>query len=692
MYSPVSYFTNDEGSLTCYTDELDVCFCKYCMEKMRDWLKDEYPSLDALNKEWKTNFGSWTDIIPYTYEESRKINNFAAWTDHRRFMEIGFVNAYKQIRDIIREFDPPARARMSGTQSPTPYSGYDYYLLHQVVGFFEAYPGGNQFELHRSFRKPDTVIGRWSGYGVSGVTAKNNIWEVVFHDMNLVSIFWEYAFLNMDFTFSKSAVDYAEVFKEIRREGIGKLLLYSAKRDNMNIAVHYSMNCIHGSYTNNTFEKYEGNRGGWLKILEDLGYQYTMLSTPQIELGALNGSKNKSTESTAATESVQQNHEEYKVLIMPYAISLSKKESDEIREFVNSGGFVIADFQTGIMNEHSTLSDKGSLDDMFGISRVYTESRKFNLDQELEKNNNFDLSKFPLHLTKSEIASIQLPDVYGRGDIFIAEGGTRLDGGTPAYLHTFGRKVPGVTFNGYGTGTAVYLNFAVDKYMSFRQDKNCSIRDIIKKILEISPVRKTVSLYTTSGEPIEHGYETICYNDINARYIGILRELDENTRLGFDGLPVNNAFVCEKRDESVIIKLDEKAYIYDVREKSFVGFTNIIETCFTDGDAKLYSVLQYKVDDILIHVPEKVACGDKLEVDIVVYSDIPYIEHDNVLAVKFIDPDGEYSIHYSENIIIKEKEYQKTVSIPYNEKTGTWTIEVKDVATGNSTVRTFRVI
>jgi hypothetical protein len=302
-FGPISYFANDEGSLTCYTDELDLCFCPDCMSEMREWLKGEYNTLEELNREWGTDFKEWNEVVPYTAEEAKKKGEYASWGDHRRFMEIVFTNAYKRISECVNREDPEGIIRMSGCQASTAYSGYDYYQLHQYVGYFEAYGVGNQMEFHRSFAKPETIIGGWTGYGVSGVNARHQIWGRVLHGLTLMSIFWQYACINPDFTYSRSAVDMGKAFKEIRREGIGKLLLYTASRDSLGIAIHYSMPSVHGSYIIGDEQRFKDNREGWINLLEDMGYQYNFIATQQIEEGQL----------------VEKG---CKLLILPYSIAL----------------------------------------------------------------------------------------------------------------------------------------------------------------------------------------------------------------------------------------------------------------------------------------------------------------------------------------------------------------------------------
>ena len=213
-YMPVAYFANDEGSLTCYTDELDFCFSPHCLGKLRAWLREKYGSLKALNRRWKRSFASWDRVMPDTYLEAVGRNEFAAWGDHRLFMENTFAGAYQKLVDTIKEKDPDGVVRMSGCQASTAYSGYDYYQLHQHIGYFEAYGVGNQYEYHRSFKRPGTILGGWFGYGQKGATVKHALWHAFFHGLTLISVFWEISNLNPDFTLFEGSRDMGEVFKD----------------------------------------------------------------------------------------------------------------------------------------------------------------------------------------------------------------------------------------------------------------------------------------------------------------------------------------------------------------------------------------------------------------------------------------------------------------------------------------------
>ncbi len=664
-YGPVSYFANDEGSITCYVDELDLCFCPYCMLEMHKWLQSEYLSLDHLNQIWGTHFQSWDLVVPYTLLEAQDAREYASWGDHRRFMELTFTEAYRRIGSIIREADPNGVIRMSGCQASTAYSGYDYYELHQHVGYFEAYGVGNQFEYHRSFARPNTIIGGWFGYGADGVRVRNSIWNALFHNLTLISIFWEYSCLNPDFTFSRSAQDMSQAFLEIRREGIGKLLLHSAARDSLGIAIHYSMHSIHGTHIHNDAPRFETNRQGWIDILEDLGYQYNFVASQQIESGEL-VSKG------------------FKLLILPYSIALTDEEAEQIEHFAEQGGIVVGDLQTGIMNEHCVLSDNGKLDELFGIERLSTQARPFYINKGFRTNTEFPYFHF------------NLAHIPGREDeesgLIMAEIGTRVKDGQAAYFNDFMGTVASVVVKEYGLGKGVYLNLAIDQYPLLRRGGGgFALRELIKHIVQLSGVEKPAVIRNSSGAAIECGYESILYTDCGAQYVCVQSKLDTRST-GHDGLSVGGGRSEADRTDELTIEFNRKGHVYNIREKSYLGYTNHVVSEFPYGESQLFAVLPYRVENIRLEVPPVARRGSILKAAIQIQCEKPEDEYQHVLSINVYNPAGKHEWSYSENKSVRTNSTELSLSIPFNERVGKWTMVVKDTATGVSSSSVFEVV
>ena len=340
---PLAYYLADESSLTSYTDAFDVDWDPAALAGFRTWLRREYKDLDALNASWATSFRDWESVLPMTSDEAQKHGNFAPWADHRIYMEQTFIDAFRTARGMVQELDPGALASISGTQVPTAHNGANWYELDQVMDYLQPYSGGGQDAMHHLFR-PGIKLTGFTGYGLTGAALQYQQWQRLFYGHTGASIFWHYTILNPDLTLSEQGKSLAEAFGHIQ-SGIGRVFMNSSVHED-GVAIHFSMASIRGAWitdgkirptvgnVNGTSKNYADlarRRDGWVKALEKQGLQFRFLATPQIEQGEL---------------------DKYRVLILPYSIALSDAEARAIDRFLERGGIVYADEQTGRMDDH----------------------------------------------------------------------------------------------------------------------------------------------------------------------------------------------------------------------------------------------------------------------------------------------------------------------------------------------------
>ena len=355
VYNMDYYFVGDEGSLGSYADAVDFCWGKHTLAGFRAWLREQYGSLDALNRSWGSAFRDWDAVVPLTTEAARREGRFAPWADHRTYMEVSFGRAYQTVRDGVREGDPEGRIALSGTQVTNPWNGCDWHRLDAVIDDFLSYSGGNQWDIHRSFAKPDARIGFWTGYGRSGAAVKHEVWTAALQGVLHPQLFWSPSIINPDMTFSRSGRDLGEAFRALRFEGIGRLLMEAERLDD-GVAVHYSMPSVHaagilGHHDREEAKKggtsFPANRDGWVSLLDDLGLSFRFLAAPQVEEGALQGKR---------------------VFVLPYSTALSDREVAAIRRFVEEGGVLLADGAAGLFDEHVAWRETAALDALFGVT------------------------------------------------------------------------------------------------------------------------------------------------------------------------------------------------------------------------------------------------------------------------------------------------------------------------------------
>ena len=342
LLKPFAVYLADESSLTCYADAFDVDWAPEALAGFRNWLRARYGSLEALNAAWGTDFPEWNAVLPMTTAEAQKHGNFAPWAEHRAYMEEEFVRAFRLARSLVHEVDPGGRASISGTQIPTPHNGCNWYEIDQAIDYLQPYSGGNQDAMHHLFR-PGLPITGFTGYGLTGEEAQYQQWQRLFYGHTGASIFWHYTLLNPDLTLSEQGRALAAAFGRLQ-SGIGRVFMNSSVRED-GVAIHFSPASLRGAWitdgritagmgyaqrTSKNFAELMARRDAWVKELERQGVQVRFLATPQIEQGAL---------------------EKFRVLILPYSIALSDGEAEAIERFLDRGGIVYADEQTGRMDE-----------------------------------------------------------------------------------------------------------------------------------------------------------------------------------------------------------------------------------------------------------------------------------------------------------------------------------------------------
>ncbi len=474
-FSPLSYYVYEEPSLTCYVDDLDLCFSDHCMKAMRSWLKTEYASLDALNRKWDTSFGNWDAVLPDDTYEAQRRGNYASWADHRTFMEKSYAETFEFVLGELRKFDAEGILLNSGTQESAPHNGCDYSRINQFTRHLNAYDGGNQFDFHRNFN-PDVKISSGAGYGMLGKNVLYDFYRNLFKGANGGAyVFWQFSTLNADLTLCQSGKDIAEGFREMRGEGIGKLVASGAPENNR-IAIHYSYPSIHGSWivdgkiedhvvydsTSTTHRRFNANRDGWVKILRDSGLQFDFIAYNDVEKGALIAKG-------------------YRTFILPMSVALSDKEAAAIRDFAQRGGTVIADALPGVMDEHCRFREQRVLADLFGIT--------------------------PSKSDRDAIVAMK------------GEAGIKL-AGAKAMVTEDGR--PQLIENRFGGGRAYLLNYFLDRYPEDKLERRqAPALEKMGQVLTTAAINPTVKLITPAGQRVAD-CETYLFNFGSTRLVGLV--------------------------------------------------------------------------------------------------------------------------------------------------------------------------
>lgn len=359
-YQPFFYSLSDESGIADLGAQWDFDFSDESLVPMRRWLRTQYGTLQALNAEWGTHFGSWDLVVPMTTNTAMRQadDNFASWGDFKTWMDISYANALQFGVNAAHEVNPAAYVGIVGAQKPG-WGGYDYSRLTRVVNVMEPYDIGYSVKLAHTLNPQIPLL---TTTFASGQWEKHRIWYEVLQG-NRGLILWDESqrYIRPDGSRGAAGTAAAGYYNELR-DGMGALLINSQSQTD-GIAIHYSQPSMRTEWMlerrpdgdawmkrNAAYERAHNDflrlRESWAHAIEDQGLQYSFLSYLQVEDGNLLGHG-------------------YRVLLLPHSSSLSHKETDAMRAFVQSGGTLIADSMPGLFDEHSRRLSASPLADLF---------------------------------------------------------------------------------------------------------------------------------------------------------------------------------------------------------------------------------------------------------------------------------------------------------------------------------------
>jgi hypothetical protein len=333
-HQPLAYNLRDELSVTYSANPFDYDFNPVTLAGFRQWLKTQYPDLNALNSEWETSFAKWDDVTPFTTDEIKnrmssgqplphgnpdwqvletlKFDpnmarsspsrwNFSPWADFRTYMDVSLAATLDDFRQAAHKIDPQTPVGIEGTQMPSAFGGYDLWRLSRVLDWVEAYDIGNAREIFGSFMPGQRIL--TTVFESDADHAQRRLWHLLLEGDRGCIVWWSedcIDFKSPDYALTPKAKALAPVLKEMTFP-LAQLFL-RAERTVQPIYIYYSQpsvqvdwlleSTVDGSTWPRRFSSFEAAhnhaaqaRDGWLKALQDLGYSPVFISSEQMAGG-----------------------------------------------------------------------------------------------------------------------------------------------------------------------------------------------------------------------------------------------------------------------------------------------------------------------------------------------------------------------------------------------------------------------
>ncbi len=357
---PLGYSLMDEWVLG--TNQRPTDYGDSALTAFRQWVRQVYPTVAALNESWGTAFGDWDQVMPKQVKELPAGDdprlNLASFVDYRRFLDTVGPTAFGALAETIREADAGARVGLCGTEGNSTWFGHDWFQLLASLDFICGYGDaaavpnisremrGLQRELQRSYRRPGSLLSCWVGYHNTPFY-RDQALKLLLHDFDGIayfagnpSIYADFPYLDYDFTLSDRARLAGAGTTELRR-GLDRLV-WSSRRDHCGIGIVISQPSLHVA----SAQRLEGAWGSAVVALaqavEDAGLQYDLLDPAQLTSGVV-GERG------------------YRVLLLPRVTCLAEAERRAVSAFAAGGGRVWYDTPPGDRNEHGKPRADGPL-------------------------------------------------------------------------------------------------------------------------------------------------------------------------------------------------------------------------------------------------------------------------------------------------------------------------------------------
>ncbi|MFC1538219.1 beta-galactosidase trimerization domain-containing protein, partial [Candidatus Latescibacterota bacterium] len=634
------------------------------LKSIVDTLKQTNPIAYSIESNALSGTSDKLESMSVTLEEARRENSYTEWLTIQRDRLHGFEQVYLHTADIISKSDSTSLIGISGFDQPIDtVNGYSIYNFSEawdmIMTRFTAdtvYRDSGLSRLVNVYAKDRAL----KGFIIDDSQFNSNTeyfhyipWYSLYNGMNC--IWWDNMYsgdcaaLTPQISISPPFSIVAEETREIMT-GIDKLILKS-KRHEDGIAIYYSPESVFAAYTSrdNSMKEYGESKAlaslkSFYRICRELDFTPTYITDSQLENNLLE-------------------HNKYQVLILPYSQAMSDKTIQIIREFVRLGGTLIADMRPSVMDENLMMRTSGGLDDIFGIiqstERTSTEmSGTFGL-----------INSDGISITVSDMPVVCRVDptlkVQGSAEII-----ARID------------EHPAVIINKFGEGRGIFLNMGINNYFGLRfRDEGKVFSDVLLMCLRKAGVKEPFVALTDDTDEKVAGAVFSLFDDGDIEYIGLLAEpAGEDTVMTGMG-PLNMILRANKIPK----------YVYDIRNKDFLGAKDIIPLHLKPGRAELFALLPYRVQQLNLNLKTTVVhSGEYLEFETgIIPHDTAVIPGRHVLQIQIIRADNRDISYYKHSVETGNGKYSGNVPVGFDEKPGQWILEVTDIISGKKAEKGF---
>ena len=374
-------------------EHVQFCYCLSTQARFREWLKARYGTIAGLNKAWYRTFRNWDEVEPPRYGT---ILTYTDYIDWKEFISDKLAQDLKlkaeAVKAVVPEGVVTSHSAIPGLFSRPDWSGTpDDRKMADSVDFYgtSIYPkhawtlkpwspffrsSGLDFVRSMGLLNKGFTIGELqAGYGVFGMKMsvpvvgadlRDWMWSTVAYGARAVNIYayypmssgYEaggYGLVELDGKVTERAVEAGRIARVITAN---KDLFLGSLPAKAEIAVVYNP-LAHMVGGQQAFTS-EGQSVGVNNVSESLQGIHRAFYERHIPVDFLH-----------VRELAPERWKDYKLLIVPYPVMMSKPQVLKLVEYVRAGGTLVAEARCGWVDERgfsSPIIPGGGLHEVFG--------------------------------------------------------------------------------------------------------------------------------------------------------------------------------------------------------------------------------------------------------------------------------------------------------------------------------------
>ncbi|MDD6812726.1 MAG: beta-galactosidase [Lachnospiraceae bacterium] len=463
------------------------CYCENCERKFREWLKEKYKTIDAVNQAWDTAFWGHTfydfdDIVaPNMLSEHFEYNRTTFQgisLDYKRFNSESILNCFRLEYDTIHAITPdiPITTNLMGTYQPLDYQMWAKYM--DFVSW-DNYPSNDapledialKHDLMRGLKqgKPFALmeqtpsVTNWLPYNALKRPGVMRLWsyQAVAHGADTVMFFQMKRSIGACEKYHGAVIDHVghehtRVFGEVATLGaelekIGSLTLGARTASKAAIVFDWD---------NWWATDLSAGPSIRLHYCDEIFNYYKVFNNLNIPVDII---------------SVEDDLSDYDLVIAPILYMVKPGYDEKIRTFVKEGGRFVTTFFSGYVDDHDLVTVGGYPGKLRDILGIWVEEEDA-LPEDTENRFTYEGKNYPATLIC---------------DLLHTEGAEALC----SYEKDFYAGMPALTRNRFGKGTAYYVatRSNADFYRTFIGEicKEAGIRPIINTPDLVEVTRRT---------------------------------------------------------------------------------------------------------------------------------------------------------------------------------------------------------